>query len=122
MNIFVLPAIAMAGGAVGAALHEGIHYALARRLGTVVGAGWSGGVAGGPFIDYRVGSRWRSELVRKGPLALGVLGAIALAASFDGLTLPWLFGGGVVAGLLWTSPEDLFAAVASQPDKTQETA
>jgi len=122
MNIFVLPAIAMAGGAVGAALHEGIHYALARLLGTVVGAGWSGGVAGGPFIDYRVGSRWRSELVRKGPLALGVLGAIALAASFDGLTLPWLFGGGVVAGLLWTSPEDLFAAVASQPDKTQETA
>lgn len=122
MNVLVLPAVAMAGGAVGAALHEGIHYGLARALGEVLGAGWSGGLSGGPFIDYRVGSRWRSEIVRKGPLAMGGLGAIALAASFDGLTLPWLFGGGVVAGLLWTSPEDLFVSAASQPDRSQETA
>ena len=117
MNILVYPLAAMAGGVIGVVAHESIHYALARALGEVIGVGWVGGLAGGPYVDYRVPSRWRSEVVRKGPLAAGLLGAVALALSFDGLSLPWIVGAGAVAGLLWTSPEDLFVDAADQTEE-----
>lgn len=122
MSILLVPLAAMAGGVLGVALHEATHYGLAELLGDVVGVGWTGGLAGGPYVDYRVESSigdWRSEVIRKGPLALGGLGAIALALTFDGVTLPWMLGVGVVAGLLWSSPEDLFSAAA---DRTEDPA
>ena len=121
MSILLVPLAAMAGGVLGVVAHEGIHYALARALGEVIGVGWVGGLAGGPYVDYRVGSRWRSEVIRKGPLAAGIAGAIALFATFDGVTLPWVFGAGAVGGLLWSSPEDLFARAADQSGSESET-
>lgn len=114
MSILAAPLAAMAGGVAGVVAHESIHYALAELLGDVVGVGWTGGLAGGPYIDYRIEGRWRSEAIRKGPLAAGIVGAIALLVSFDGLTLPWVAAAGAVAGLLWTSPEDLFTSAADQ--------
>jgi hypothetical protein len=119
VNVLTYPLAAMAGGVIGVAAHETIHYALAELLGEVVGAGWAGGLAGGPFVDYRVPRSvggWRSETIRKGPLAAGIAAAIALAFAFDGVTVPWLVGAGAVAGLLWTSPEDLFRSAAEQPE------
>lgn len=117
MNILFAPVAAMIGGVVGTIAHETIHYTLARVLGTVEAVGWQGGLSGGPYVDYRVTSRWRSEAVRKGPLAAGLVGAIALFVTFDGVTLPWIAAAGAVAGMLWTSPEDLFASRAEQPDE-----
>ena len=116
MSVLVYPLAAMAGGVLGIVAHESIHLLLARALGEVIGVGWVGGLAGGPCVDYRVASRWRSEVVRKGPLAAGLLGAIALALSFDGVTVTWIVAAGAVAGLLWTSPEDLFVDAADQTE------
>lgn len=114
MSILLVPLAAMAGGVAGVVAHESIHCGLAELLGDVVGVGWAGGLAGGPYVDYRVESRWRSEVVRKGPLGVGTAAAIALFVTFDGVTLPWVFAAGAVTGLLWSSPEDLFASAADQ--------
>jgi hypothetical protein len=125
MNPVAASLAAMAGGVLGVVAHESIHYAVARALGDVVGVGWTGGLAGRLFVDFRVPTSafgWRSEAIRKAPLAAGLGGAIALVATFDGVTLPWLVGAGVVWGLLWTSPEDLFASQAQQDEQPQEIA
>lgn len=114
MTPLAYAAAAMGGGLIGTIAHEATHALVATAVGDVVGVGWQGGVAGGPYVEYRTDGRWRSEAVRKAPLALGVAGAAALLAAFDGVTLPWLFGVGVVWGLLWSSPEDLSRARARQ--------
>ncbi|MDR9381143.1 MAG: hypothetical protein RI560_05650 [Natronomonas sp.] len=124
MNIITMPLAAMAGGVLGAAIHETIHYALARALGEVLGVGWTGGLSGGPYVDFRVPAsvgNWRSELVRKGPLGVGLLGAIAFAFTYDGLSLGSMALAGLVAGILWTSPEDLFADAAAQSDQQPDS-
>ena len=112
MSLLAYPIAAMAGGLVGAIAHETIHAVAAHALGELEGVGWQGGLVGGPFVDFRTPSRWRSEVVRKSPLAVGIASAIVVALSFDGVTLPWVAAAGFAAGLLWSSPEDLFAARA----------
>lgn len=114
MSLLWFPLAAMAGALAGTIAHEASHYLVARALGEIVDVGWAGGVNGGPFVDFRVESRWRSECVRKAPLASGILAAVALAVSFDGLTLTWMAGAGFVAGLLWLSPADLFVSSAAE--------
>lgn len=119
MSLLAYPLAAMAGGLLGTVAHECTHYLVARALGTVERVGWQGGVTGRLFIDFRVGSRWRSEAVRKAPLAVGVAGVAALVVGFDGPTLPWATAAGAVAGLLWSSPEDLFLHRADQAEPTE---
>jgi hypothetical protein len=107
VSLLFYPLAAMAGGLVGVIAHETSHAVTAVALGELEGAGWQGGLAGGPFVDYRAPTRWRSEAVRKAPLVVGVLAAIALVVAYRGPSLAWVAAAGVVAGLLWTSPEDL---------------
>ena len=114
MSLLWLTLAAMAGGVVGAAIHEGTHLATAAALGVVEAVGWQGGLAGGPYVDYRVQSRWRSEAVRKSPLLLGLAALGGFLVSFDGVGLVAMFEAGVISGLLWASPEDLFADAAQR--------
>lgn len=114
MNLALYPLAAAAGALVGTVAHEATHAVAAHLLGELHGVGWQGGLAGGPYVDYRTRSRFRSEVIRKGPLALGCVGTIALVVSFDGVSLPWLTAAGAVAGLLWSSPEDLFLSAARE--------
>lgn len=110
----------MGGGVLGVIAHESIHWLLAQVLGSVEQVGWAGSISGGPFVEYYVPEsigNWRSEAIRKGPLLAGILGAVGLFAGFDGVTLPWIVAAGAVAGLLWTSPEDLFHDAATQEGK-----
>lgn len=117
MSLLAYPLAAMAGGICGTIIHEATHAIVAHALGELDGAGWQGGLAGGPFVDFRAEGRWRSEAIRKAPLVAGVIAAIALIASYDGVTPAWVALAGAVAGLLWTSPEDLFVDAARQsPD------
>lgn len=107
MSLLLYPLAAMAGGLVGTIAHETSHAVAAVVLGELVGAGWQGGLAGGPYVDFRASSRWRSEAVRKAPLVVGVLAAIALVVAYRGPSPAWVAAAGTVGGLLWTSPEDL---------------
>ena len=104
----------MLGGVIGAIVHEATHALAAHLLGEIVAVGWVGGINGGPYVDFHVDSRWRSEVVRKAPLVLGVAAAIVVLLSFDGLSAWWMFGAGCVAGLIFMSPEDLFVDEAAQ--------
>lgn len=112
MTLLLYPLAAMAGGLVGTLAHETTHAVAAIALGELVGVGWQGGLAGGPFVDYRAASRWRSEAIRKAPLVVGIVAAVALAVAYRGPSLATLAATGTVAGLLWTSPEDLSSARA----------
>ena len=114
MSIYLYPLAAAVGGLVGTIVHEATHAVAAHALGELRGVGWQGGLAGGPYVDYHTPSRWRSEVIRKLPLALGVAAAIVLALAYDGVTVAWLTAAGAVAGLLWASPEDLFLDAAEQ--------
>jgi hypothetical protein len=96
----------------GALAHETAHAAAAVALGELEGVGWSGGVAGGPYVNFRAPTRLRSEVIRKAPLALGVLAAASAVVGFESITLPWLFQAALAVGLLWSSPADLFIARA----------
>jgi hypothetical protein len=115
MSLLAYPLAAMAGGLVGTVAHEGLHYVVARALGRVEGVGWQGGLAGGPYVDFAVGSRWRSEAVRKAPLVAGLLAGIGVAST-AAATPSWVAAVGVVAGLLWSSAEDLFAGAAAREE------
>lgn len=110
MSLLAYPLAAMAGGLVGSIAHEATHVVLALALGDLEGVGWQGGLTGGPYVDFRTDDWLASEIIRKTPLGLGLGGAISVAASFEGVSLSWLFLAGVVAGLLWASPEDLSRA------------
>jgi len=104
----------MAGAAVGTLAHEATHAAVAAVVGTVERVGWQGGLGGGPFVDFRATSWWRSEAVRKAPLVVGGGALVALVVAYDGPTLSWVAAAAATLGLLWSSPEDLFSARAEQ--------
>jgi len=112
MSLLWYPLAAMAGGLVGTIAHELSHAVVAASVADLEGVGWQGGLAGGPYVDFRADNWVQSELVRKTPLGLGLGGAIVVALSFE-VSLSWLFLAGVVAGLLWTSREDLSRARAT---------
>jgi len=118
MNPLGYAAAAMAGGLVGTVAHESLHALVATAVGRVHGVGWQGGLAGGPYVDFEAVGRWRSEAVRKAPLVAGLVAGIVVASRFEP-TPAWVAAAGAVAGLLWTSPEDLFADAAEQPDPTE---
>ena len=105
------PAVAVAGALVGVGVHEASHAAVAVAVGELEAVGWQGGAAGGPFVDYRVATRWRSEVVRKAPLVAGVIALALVVVTYEAPTLPWVAAAAATLGLLWTSPEDLFVAV-----------
>jgi len=109
----LVPLTAAAGLLVGALAHESTHAAAALVLGELETVGWSGGVAGGPYVDFRAPTRWRSEVIRKAPLALGVVAAAIAVVGFEAITLRWLFHAALAVGLLWSSPADLFASRAA---------
>jgi hypothetical protein len=112
VSLALVPLTAAAGMLVGALAHESTHAAAALVLGELEAVGWSGGVAGGPYVDFRAPTRLRSEVIRKAPLALGVLAAASAVVGFEGVTLPWLFQAALAVGLLWSSPADLFLSRA----------
>jgi len=107
-----VPLTAAAGLLVGALAHETTHAAAALVLGQLDDIGWHGGLAGGPYVDFRAPTRWRSEVIRKAPLALGVLAAAMAVVGFEAVTLPWLFHAALAVGLLWSSPADLLVSRA----------
>jgi len=113
VSLVAYPLAAMVGALVGTITHETTHAVLALALGELEGFGWQGGLAGGPYVDFRAPTRLASEVIRKAPLALGASGLVALALSFDGLSVSWVALAGAVLGLLWTSPEDLSRAHAA---------
>jgi len=112
VSLTLVPLTAAAGMLVGALAHESTHAAAALVLGDVEAVGWSGGVAGGPYVDFRTPTRWRSEVIRKAPLALGIVAAAIAVVGFEAITLRWLFHAGYAVGLLWSSPADLFVSRA----------
>jgi len=114
MSLLWYPLAAMIGGVVGAFAHESIHAGLAVVVGELEGVGWQDGLSGGPYVDFRADSRLASELVRKAPLVVGVVWAAIVVAAFDGVSTAWMFTAGSAAGLLWTSPEDLYLKRAEQ--------
>lgn len=115
MSLALYPLAAAAGAVVGTAVHEATHAAVAAAFGVLDGYGWQGGLAGGPYVDFAPETRAQSELVRKAPLALGLVALVALVVAYPGPTLPWVTAAGGVAGLLWTSPADLFVEAAQRP-------
>jgi len=114
VSLALVPLTAAAGMVVGAVGHETTHAAAALVLGELETVGWAGGLAGGPFVDFRAPTRLRSEIIRKAPLALGVLAAATAVVGFETITLGWLFHAALAVGLLWSSPADLFASRARE--------
>lgn len=112
MVLALVPLTAAAGMLVGAVAHETAHAAAALVLGELEAVGWAGGLAGGPYVDFRAPTRLRSEVIRKAPLALGLGAAASAVVGFDAVTLPWLFQAALAVGLLWSSPADLFLSRA----------
>lgn len=112
MNLLWYPLAAMAGGIGGVIAHESLHALAAAALGQLVGVGWRGSWrTGGPVVEFRASTRWRTEAVLKAPLLAGVaVAAVVLAGS--GVTLGRVALAGVAVGLLWASPEDLWASRA----------
>ena len=111
MSLLWYPLAASVGGIVGIIAHESIHAVLAWALGELEGVGWQGGLAGGPYVDFRAPTRWRSEIIRKGPLVAGGFYAFGAILTIEA-SPTWLFLAGVTAGLLWTSPQDLFQSAS----------
>jgi hypothetical protein len=102
----------MAGAFVGAIAHELTHAVAAMVLAEEMTMGWQGGIDGGPYVDFRAARRWRSEVIRKAPLALGIVALATAVVGFEVLTLAWLLHAGFALGLLSTSPQDLFISRA----------
>jgi len=109
----LVPLTAAAGMLVGAVAHETAHAAAALVLGELEAVGWGGGLAGGPYVDFRAPTRLRSEVIRKAPLALGTVAAASAVVGFEAITLPWLFQAALAVGLLQASPADLFVERAA---------
>ena len=112
MSLALVPLTAAAGMLVGALAHESAHAAAAVALGELEAVGWAGGLAGGPYVDFRAPTRWRSEVIRKAPLALGIVAATTAVVGFESVTLTWLLQASLAVGLLWSSPADLFLSHA----------
>jgi len=98
VSLLAYPIAAMGGALCGSICHETTHAVAAVAFGELVGVGWRGGVAGGPFVDFRADARWRSEVIRKAPLALVV--------TYHGPTLAWVALAAASLGVVWSSPED----------------
>jgi len=113
VSLALVPLTAAAGMLVGAVAHESTHAAAAIALGELEAVGWAGGLAGGPYVDFRAPTRLRSEVIRKAPLALGLVAAATAVVGFEGVTLAWLFHAALAIGLLWSSPADLFVERAA---------
>lgn len=113
MTLALVPLTVAAGMLVGVLAHESTHALLAVALGKLEAIGWAGGLAGGPYVDFRAPTRARSEVIRKAPLAVGVIVAATAVIGFKRVTLPWLFHAAVAVGLLWSSPADLVASQAA---------
>lgn len=114
MSLLAYPVVAMVGALVGTLAHEATHAAVAVVVGSVERVGWQDGLGGGPFVDFRARSRWRSEAVRKAPLVVGLAALVALVATYRGPTLAWVGAAGATLGLLRASPEDLCESRAQQ--------
>ena len=113
MSLALVPLTAATGMLVGAVAHETAHAAAALVLGELEAVGWAGGFAGGPYVDFRAPTRWRSEVIRKAPLALGTVAVASAVVGFKAVTLPWLFQAALAVGLLQASPADLFVERAA---------
>mgnify|MGYP006983209938 CR=1 FL=1 len=113
MSLLLYPLAAMAGGIGGAIAHESLHVAVAAAVGELHRVGWRGSwLTGGPVVDFRARTRWRTEAVLKAPLVAGVVVAVAVVLAGSGVTLGRVALAGVAVGLLWASPEDLSASRA----------
>lgn len=119
-SLTLYPLAAVAGALVGSALHEASHAAVAAAFGVLDGAGWQGGLTGGPYVDFRPETRLQSEAVRKAPLVVGVVGSGALVAAYDGPTVAWVGAAAAVVSVLRLSPEDLSIRRARQPPPADE--
>jgi hypothetical protein len=97
----------MAGGFVGALVHELTHAVAAILLADEMTMGWQGGIEGGPYVDFQAPSRWRSEVIRKAPLALGMVALATAVVGFEVVTLAWLFHAGFALNLFFSSSADL---------------
>jgi len=106
VSLIAYPLAAMGGALCGSICHEATHAVAAVALGELVGVGWRGGVAGGPFVDFRADARWRSEVIRKAPLALGVIALAATVVTYHGPTLAWVALAAASLAVVWSSPED----------------
>jgi hypothetical protein len=94
----------------GSALHEASHAIAAELLGgTVVGAGWQGGLTGGPYISWQApeDAGIRVHMVGVAPVMTALLvGVIAAIVKPRGL-VAWFGICGMLAGLLRLSEEDV---------------
>lgn len=106
----VLAVLAAMGALVGAALHEMTHAIAAVLVGgRVERVGWHGGVfRGGPVVEWRSpdDDRWRPRVVGLAPAAVGIVAATVLVLRWPGSEVGFA-AAGVVAGMMWSSPEDL---------------
>jgi len=107
------------GTLIGAILHEISHAVAAELLGgTVVGAGWRGGLTGGPYVRWEAPNNesWRVRAVGIAPVVTAA-GIALLGAKYRPHSLPMLFAiGGMLAGLTILSQEDV------DPKRSQQTA
>jgi hypothetical protein len=120
MSLALYPLAAAAGAVVGTAVHEATHAAVAAAFGVLDGAGWQGGLTGGPYVEFAPETRWQSEAVRKAPLVLGLISVFVLLGTYPGPSVLWVAAGGATGGLLWASPEDLFTEAAQQSPSDSE--
>jgi len=114
VSILAYPLAAMGGAIIGTLVHEATHAAVAAAVGRVEGVGWQGGLAGGPYVDFRAPTRWRSEMVRKAPLAVGVVALAVVVATYSAPTVTWVAAAAFALGALWSSPEDIWRSRAQQ--------
>lgn len=115
MSLALYPLAAAAGAVAGTVLHEATHAAVAAAFGVLDGAGWQGGLAGGPYVDFAPETRVQSEAVRKAPLGVGLIALVGVVIAYEAPTLPWVAAAAAAVALLWSSPEDLFLDAARQP-------
>jgi len=111
-------AAAPIGTLVGSALHEASHAVAAERLGgSVVGAGWQGGLTGGPFVSWEApdDAGWRPLAVGVAPVVTALVVAVGFAASNPKGLTAWFGAAGTLIGLLWLSEEDV------DPQQARET-
>lgn len=107
MTLLAYPLVAMAGALAGTIAHEATHAVAAVALGELDDIGWRGGLGGGPYVDFRADSRWRSEVVRKAPLAFGLVALAVVVVTYTAPTLAWVAAAAFALGLGRPSPEDL---------------
>lgn len=114
---------APAGVVVGATLHEASHAIAAEQLGgTVVDAGWSGGVTGGPYIQWRgpEDGGLRPLMVGVAPVGTALLVAVMASIVRPASLAAWLGVAGVLIGLVRLSVEDVSPQSSRRADPASE--